>query len=493
MPEDTRMTQGMASQLETLGGLERRLRLSISPQEIESKVNERLRSLARSVRMPGFRPGKVPLKMVAQSYGPQVQAEILGDAVNAAFKSAVDEHKLRVAGQPRIEAGSAASDEASAPEASSTSTEGAGADGQAAEGASADVGVTDATPGGALTEAGDEAGLPPGFTATFEVYPDVKLKDPAEAPVERFASDVGDAELDRTLDMLRKQRTTYSPIERSAANGDRLTIDFSGKLDGEVFEGGAADDFTFVLGEGRMLPDFEKGLQGANPGQSLAFPVAFPEDYGNKTLAGKTATFDATVKKIEAPALPELDADFARQMGVADGDVEKFKGDVRANLEREVDQRVKARTKASAMEAIAGLADIDLPKALVAQESEQLAERMRADLQARGVDVAKVPVPRDAFTGQAEKRVRLGLIVGEIVREHQLQAKPNQMRKQIEEFAKTYENPGEVIRWYYSDRERLAEVEAMVVEQNVVDWLLTKAKVEDRKLSFDELMAENAQ
>lgn len=472
----------MASQLETLGGLERRLTLSISPQEIEGKVNERLRSLARSVRMPGFRPGKVPLKMVAQSYGPQVQAEILGDAVNAAFKSAVDEHKLRVAGQPRIEAGRGAD---------GPGAEGAGAE-PAADGGQAAAASSDGGDAGQTGAAADDAGgMLPDFTATFEVYPEVALKDPADVSVERFASDVGDAELDRTLDMLRKQRTTYSPIERSAANGDRLTIDFSGKLDGEVFEGGTADDFTFVLGEGRMLPDFEKGLQGAAPNQTVTFPVSFPEDYGNKTLAGKTASFDATVKKVEAPELPELDAEFARQMGVADGDVEKFKGDVRANLEREVEQRVKARTKASAMEAIAGLAEIDLPKALVSQESDQLAERMRGDLQARGVDVSKVPVPRDAFTGQAEKRVRLGLIVGEIVQQNKLQAKPDQMRKQIEEFAKTYENPGEVIRWYYSDRERLAEVEAMVVEQNVVDWLLEKAKVEDRKLSFDELMTDN--
>ena len=475
----------MTSQLETLGGLERRLTLTISPQEIESKVSERLRSLARSVRMPGFRPGKVPLKMVAQSYGPQVQAEILGDAVNEAFRSAVDEHKLRVAGQPRIEAGRGADSEA-ATAADQAADQAATADDAAA---AADGPAEASPPAAAANEARD--GLPPDFTATFEVYPEVRLKDPAEASVQRFASEVGDAELQRTLDMLRKQRTTYSPIERSAANGDRLTIDFSGKLDDVAFDGGTATDFAFVLGEGRMLPDFEKGLLGANPGQSLVFPVTFPEDYGNKELAGKTASFDATVKKIEAPQLPELDAEFARQMGVADGDVEKFRTDVKANLDREVEQRVRARTKAAAMDAIAGLADIELPKALVAQESEQLAERMRADLQARGVDVARIPVPKDAFTEQAEKRVRLGLIVGEIVRENQLQAKPDQMRKQIEEFSKTYENPGEVIRWYYSDRERLAEVEAMVVEQNVVDWLLSKAKVEDQALSFDELMNEN--
>ncbi len=527
----------MPSQLETLSGLERRLTLTISPQDIDTKVQERLRSLARTVRMPGFRPGKVPLKMVARSYGPQVQAEILGDAVDAAFKSAIDEHKLRVAGQPRIQAGAPAAaaalagpaaatapgpDAVTAPSAAeaaatgsvgeapadgdSSASAGEGATGAGAAaatsaagsaGASASAGVAagagaaagGSAPGAAGTHAGGT--IPPGFTATFEVYPEVALKDPAQVKVDRFAADIGDPELERTLDMLRKQRTTYSPIERSAANGDRLTIDFTGRLDGEVFEGGSGNDFAFVLGEGRMLPGFEQALVGAAPNQSLTFPLTFPDDYGNKGVAGKTVSFEATVKKVEAPEVPELDEEFARTMGVADGDVAKFRADVRANLEREVAQRIRARTKSSAMDAIASLADIEVPKALMAQESEVLAERMKADLKARGVDVAKIPVPAEAFKEPAEKRVRLGLIVGEIVRANQLQAKPDQMRRQIEDLAKTYENPGEVIRWYYSDRERLAEVEAIVVEQNVVDWLLGKADVNERKLTFDELMTDN--
>lgn len=430
----------MASQLETIAGLERRLTLSVSPADISAKVQERLKSLARTVRMPGFRPGKVPLKMIEQSYGAQVQSEILGDAVSKAFTDAVTEHKLRVAGQPQIEA----------------------------------------------APAGGDA---PGFTATFEVYPDVVLKDVSAASVERFACTVGEAELDKTIEILRKQRTRWNPIERSAANGDRLTIDFVGKLDGVAFDGGTANDFQMQLGEGRMLPDFEAGVIGATIGTPVHFDVQFPEDYSAKELAGKKAQFEVTVKKVEAPEVPELDADFARQMGVADGDVDRFRTDVRANLEREVNQRLKARTKTSAMDAIAGLADIELPKALTEQESAVLADRMKEDLKSRGVDVSKVPVPTEAFTEQAQRRVRLGLIVAEVVKTHSLQAKPDQIRKQIEEFAQTYENPGEVIRWYFSDRNRLAEVEALVVEQNVVDWMLAQAKVTDRPLGFDELMA----
>ena len=432
----------MASQLETTGSLERRLTLSVPKSDITRKVQERYRSLARTVRMPGFRPGKVPLRMIEQSYGPQVTAEILGDAVSRAFSDAVDEHKLRVAGQPSIEP----------------------------------------------KESADDAS---DFTATFEVYPEVQLAEPSGLEVERFGCEVGDAEVDKTIDVLRKQRTRWNEVQRAGQAGDRVTMDFVGKIDDVAFEGGSATDFAMVLGEGRMLPDFETGVGGKAPGESGAFDVAFPEDYNAKELAGKTARFEVTVKKVEEPELPTLDSEFATQMGVKDGDLEKFKRDVRANLEREVSQRLKARTKGSVMDKISSLASIDLPKSLVDQESQALAERMREDLKGRGVDVKDLPVPPDAFKEQAERRVRLGLLVAEIVKKHSLQAKPDQIRKQIEEFAQTYENPAEVIRWYFSDKNRLAEVEALVVEQNVVDWVLQNGQATDKSLTFDELMAGN--
>ena len=432
----------MASQLETTGSLERRLTLSVPKSDITRKVQERYRSLARTVRMPGFRPGKVPLRMIEQSYGPQVTAEILGDAVSRAFSDAVDEHKLRVAGQPSIEP----------------------------------------------KESADDAS---DFTAIFEVYPEVQLAEPSGLQVERFGCEVGDAEVDKTIDVLRKQRTRWNEVQRAGQAGDRVTMDFVGKIDDVAFEGGSATDFAMVLGEGRMLPDFETGVGGKAPGESGAFDVAFPEDYNAKELAGKTARFEVTVKKVEEPELPTLDSEFATQMGVKDGDLEKFKRDVRANLEREVSQRLKARTKGSVMDKISSLASIDLPKSLVDQESQALAERMREDLKGRGVDVKDLPVPPDAFKEQAERRVRLGLLVAEIVKKHSLQAKPDQIRKQIEEFAQTYENPAEVIRWYFSDKNRLAEVEALVVEQNVVDWVLQNGQATDKSLTFDELMAGN--
>jgi len=433
----------MPTQLESTGTLERRLSLSVPMADIGRQVEQKLREMSRTLRMPGFRPGKVPLKMIERSYGAQVRAEVLGDAISSAFSAAVTEHGLRIAGQPRIEPRE--------------------------------------EPDTALA----------GFTAVFEIYPEVRLGDPAALSVERPTCTVGDAEVDKTLGILRKQRTTWTPAQRPAADGDRITLDFTGTLDGVAFDGGSATDFAVVLGEGRMLPDFETGLRGASEGDTPGFPVAFPADYGSAPLAGKTARFETVIKKVEAPQVPELDEEFARQFGVADGSLETLRADVRGNLEREVAQRLRGRTKAAVMEALPALADIEAPRALVTAESETLVERAKADLRQRGVDVDKMPIPADSFTEAATKRVRLGLIVAEIVKANGLQAKPDQLRKQIEEFAQTYENPGEVIRWYFSDRERLGEVESLVVEQNVVDWVLGRAAVTDRTLGFDELMAAN--
>ncbi len=432
----------MATQLETTGTLERKLQMAVPVAEINKAVADRLRNLSRSVKMPGFRPGKVPMKMIEQSYGPQVHSEVLGDAVSKAFSDAVAEHQLRVAGQPRIEAG----------------------------------------------QGGSDAEL--AFTAVFEVFPEIQIGDPTTLEVTRVACPVGDAELQKMIDVLRKQRTRWDAVERAAQDGDRLTIDFAGTLDGTAFEGGSGTDFAFTLGEGRMLPDFETGLRGAAPGEKKTFPVTFPADYGAEHLAGKTAQFEATLKKVEAPTLPEVNADFAREFGIADGDVAKLQADIRANLEREVSQRLRAMTKANVMESLAGFVQFELPQSLVQNESEALAERAREDLKQRGIPADKAAsIPLDAFREQAEKRVRLGLVVAEVVKSQGLQAKPDQIRKQIEEFAQSYENPGEVVRYYFSDRDRLAEVEALVVEQNVVDWALAKAKVTDKPLAFDDLMA----
>lgn len=430
----------MTSQLEQLGNLQRRLSLAVPLAQVEQQVDKRLREIGRTARLPGFRPGKVPARMIAQNYGPQVQSEVLGDSVNKVLTDAINELKLRVAGQPSIER----------------------------------------KEGGPDTEFG--------FTATFEVYPDISVGDVSNLTLERVACDVSDVEVDRTLEVLRKQRATWTDSTAAAKDGDRVTMDFVGTLDGVEFEGGKADDFPFELGQGRMLPDFETGVRGAASGDRRRFDVAFPADYGSANLAGKTAQFEVLIKKIETPVLPALDAEFAKQLGIADGDLVKMRAEVRSNIEREVAQRTRQRTKNTVLDALPGLAQFDLPQALIQSESEALAERTKADLQSRGVDLSKMPVPIDAFKEQAEKRVRLGLLVGEIVREHKLQPKPDQIRKQIEDMSQGYENPGEVIRYYFSDKQRLAEVEAVVTEQNVVDWALSKGKVTDKQIAFDELM-----
>lgn len=432
----------MATQLETVGTLGRKLSFFLPLADIERDAAVRLRELARTTRMPGFRPGKVPMSMIERSYGAQVRSEVLGDAVSKAFGDAVTEHGLRVAGQPQIE----------------------------------------------RRDDAEEGQI--GFTAAFDVYPEIVLGDFAGLEVERFTCEVGEAEIDKTLDILRRQRAPWVAVDRAAADGDRLTIDFKGTLDGTPFEGGTAEGFQLVLGQGRMLADFETGLRGARAGDTPVFPVAFPADYGAAELAGKTAQFETRVIAVEEQQLPALDEAFAQSMGVADGSLERLRADVRSNLEREVAQRLRARTKAAVMKSLPTVASFELPAALVDAENVSLGERARADLKQRGIDIDKMPpIPPETFRDQAAERVRLGLLVAELVRSRSLQAKPDQLRRQVEEFAQSYENPGELIRYYFSDRNRLAEVEAIVVEQNVVDWVLANARATERALAFDELMA----
>jgi trigger factor len=344
------------------------------------------------------------------------------------------------------------------------------------------------------------------FEATFEVYPEVKLGDLATAEVTRTKTEIGDAEIDKTIDILRKQRVHYhvrgeagahgdGGADDAAKNGDRVTLDFVGKIDGVEFAGGKAEDFAFVLGEGRMLPEFEQAALGLKVGESKTFPLAFPEDYHGKEVAGKTAEFTVTLKKIEWAHLPEVNDAFAKSLGIADGSVDKMRADIRENLEREVKRRTHAMLKDQVMDALLKVSELDVPKALIEQDQERLVEMARRDLEQRGMPNAKdMPIPAEMFTQQAERRVKLGLILAEIVKAHGLQAKPEQIKAEIEDFAKSYEDPKEVMRWYYGDQQRLAEMEAYVLENNVVNFVCDKAKVTDKSVSFEELTAEtNAQ
>ena len=300
------------------------------------------------------------------------------------------------------------------------------------------------------------------------------------------------AEVEKTLEVLRKQRVRYEVADRPAVSGDRVTVDFVGTVDGVEFVGGKGEDQAFVLGEGRMLADFEAGVNGLRAGESKTVPVQFPADYQAKELAGKAASFAITLKKVEAPKLPDVDVDFARSLGVADGDLAKMRAEVRANVEREVKKRLGSELKAKVMQALLETTRPDLPKSLVDMEIERLVGGARADLQSRGLKMENVPIDPQLFEDQAKRRVALGLIVAEVVRRFELAAKPEQVRKLVEEHADSYEQPSEVVKWFYTQPDRLAEFEGLAVEENVIDWVLKQARVVDKPVAFDELMGRAA-
>lgn len=430
----------MQTSIETLSPLERRLNVNVPAEQIDREVEQRLKKLSRTVRLAGFRPGKVPLKIVAQHYGPQVRSEVIGDAVQNALAEAVRSQNLRVAGYPRIE-----------------------------------------------RKEGDPSQV--SFSAVFEIYPEIRPGDVSAARVERPTLAVGDAEVDKTLEILRKQRSTWESVERASRAGDRLTVDFTGRIDGTEFAGGSGTDVAIVLGERQMLPDFEAGLTGMAAGERKTFPVAFPADYAGREVAGKSASFEAAVKKVEERKLPEVNADFARSLGVSDGDTAKMREEIKANVEREVKKRIENQVKQRVMQTLLDTTKVDLPKALVEMEVQRLVQQTRAELESRGVKSDRLPFGVEALEQQARRRVALGLILGELVKRQGLAAKPEQVRALVEEHAQSYEQPAEVVRWLYSEPQRLGEFEGLAVESNVIDWVLAHAKVEDKAISFDELMA----
>ncbi len=435
----------MAVAVETLEKLERKITLTLPVTTIQSEVDARLKKLARQVKVDGFRPGKVPMNIIAQRYGYSVHYEVMNDKVGEAFSTAANEAKLRVAGQPRI-----------------TEKEGA-AEGEVS------------------------------FDAIFEVFPEVKMGDLSTADVEKVTAEVTDAAIDRTVDILRKQRQTFAQRSADAqvAAGDRVTVDFVGKIDGEPFEGGKAEDFPFIVGDGQMLKEFDDAVRGMKSGESKTFPLPFPADYHGKDVAGKTADFLVTVKKLEATHLPEVNEAFAKSLGITDSSVEGLRADIKKNLEREVKFRLMSKNKNAVMDALVSKAELDLPTTSVQSEVDRMIEGARADLKQRGIkDADKAPIPDDVFRPQAERRVRLGLVVAELVRNNKLQATEAQIKSHVEELAASYEKPADVMRWYFSDNNRMAEVEAVIIENNVTEFVLSQAKITEKAISFDELMGQ---
>jgi trigger factor len=437
----------MAVTVETLEKLERKITLTLPTSVIQNEVNTRLKRLARQVKVDGFRPGKVPMNIVAQRYGYSVHYEVMNDKVGEAFSVAANEAKLRVAGQPRI------------------------------------------------SEKEQTSETEMAFDAVFEVYPEVVVKDLSQVEVETLKSEVTEAAIDKTVEILRKQKRTFAQrsMDAAATTDDRVTVDFIGKIDGEPFDGGRAEDFQFVVGEGQMLKEFEEAVVGMKLGESKTFPLNFPADYQGREVAGKTADFMVTLKKLEATHLPEVTDELAKSLGVVEATVDALRADIRKNLEREVKHRLLGRNKQSALEALVANAELDLPNSIVQSELDRMTQGAREDLKQRGIkDADKAPIPEEVFRPQAERRVRMGLVVSEVVRMHNLQATPEQIKAHVEELASSYEKPAEVIRWYYSDNRRMAEVEAIVIENNVTNYVLSLVKNKDKEVSFDDLMSQQA-
>lgn len=435
----------MPTTLETLGTLERRLNVAVPIADVEGEVRKRLARLARTVKMAGFRPGKAPLRMLDQQYGPQVRSEVITERVQTSFNDAVREQNLRVAGTPRIEAHQG------------------------------DQPAPDALE----------------FSAIFEIYPEVKIGDVTQLAIKRPQAEVTPQDVARTVDVLRQQRTTYSIVDRPARPGDRVHVDFSGTIDGVEFPGGQATNFPIILGEGGMLPEFEAALAAAKAGDAKTFALTFPADYRGREVAGKTASFSLTVIDVEEPHVPPLDAEFVKAFGIATGDVDDLRKEVEANLRLELKRKIEATVKSQALQGLRQQVSLAVPKALVEGEAQILRQRAIASArEQRGAKAEDLEVSVDLFRPQAEERVALGLIIAELVRSERLQAKPEQVKALVSETAQTYEQPEAVVRWHFEKPERLRDFEAMVLEQNVVDWIVARAKVTDEPTQFEQLMGQ---
>lgn len=431
----------MQATVETISNLERRMTVSVPVQPLESEVNERINRLARTAKMPGFRPGKVPLSMVRQQYGAQVRNEVLGDAVERSFNDAIQQNKLRVAGYPNIEHKPYA-----------------------------------------------EADERLEYVATFEIFPEVKVADVSKVKIERPVLEVGEAEVKKTIDVLLRQRATFEPVKRASKKGDKINISLIASIDGQEVERTDASGLDLVIGEGGRFPAFEDELSGNKPGSNKVFEIAYPEDHKPEQLAGKTVSYDVTFNTVEQAKLPEFDADFARSLGVADGNVEEMREEITASLKQEVEKRVRAKLKEQVFQALVDNSELELPKAFINAEISRLMQSTQNNLKQRGIDLANVNLEPALFEEQGKRNATLRLVLSEIVNTNNLQATADQVRSMVDTFAQSFERPEDVVAWYYADTSRLDEPAALATEENVVDWVLKSAKVADKKVKFDDLM-----
>lgn len=428
----------MQVSVESSEGLERRMTVEVPAERVNEEVEKRLKRIARTARLDGFRPGKAPLSVIRRRYAGEVHQEVFGELLQTSYFEALREQDLEPAGEPQIE------------------------------------------------RMEKEPGEGFGYIATFEVMPQVSLKPLSDATIKRPVAEITEEDVDKMIENLRKQRVEWDEVERGAANEDRIIINFKGTMDGEAFDGGSADDVPLVLGSSRMIEGFEEGLIGAKAGEKRTLDLTFPDDYQSQELAGKPATFEIEVVKVFEARLPEVDDEFAKLFGVAEGGVEGLRQDVRTNLERELERRIKAKVKDQAMKSLLEVNELEVPKVLVDQEANELKRKALASLGQGGAQ-PDLDLPMDLFQEDAQRRVSLGLIIGEVIRENNIEIDADRVRKQVEQFAADYESPDEVVNWYYNNKEQLAQVENVVLEEQVVDWVLEQAKVEEEQTSFSEL------
>jgi len=421
-------------------GLERRMRVEIPEDRVEGAVNERLQSMTRTARVPGFRPGKVPLKVVAQRYGRQVRDEVIGEIVRTSFYDALVQQNLRPAGSPTID-------------------------------------PVDSRPGEGVE-----------YTAVFEVYPELSEPEVEGLEIARPVAEVGGADVERTIESLRRQRRRFEPVERPAREGDRVTIDFEGTIDGEPFENGSGSEVRLELGSGQPLEAIEDALAGASAGEQRSIEVDLPASYRPESLAGRRAVFEVRVSEVSEPVLPEVDDEFARTFGVGEGGAEALRAEVRRNLERELEDAIRARTKERVMDALLAANPVSPPAALVEEEMERMFRLRGGELAQQGIDPERLGLAPEMFREQAARRIALGLLLAEIVKRNGLTADEERVRERIESIASTYEEPSRVVSWYYADKARLADIESTVLEDQVVAWMLQRATVRDEQTSFDELL-----
>ena len=431
----------MSATVEIISKLERRMTVTVPMKPIEDEINQRISQLMRTAKLPGFRPGKVPAKLVQQQYGAQARDEALTNAVERSFSEGVESNKLRVAGYPNIEHKPFA-----------------------------------------------EADKQFQYVATFEVFPEVEIGDLSKVKIERPALDVAEADVKRTLDVLVKQRATFEPVKRAAKKGDKIKLGLSASIDGNEVESTGGQTIDLVIGEGGRVPQFDDNLVGAKAGGEATFDITYPADHQPEQLAGKTVSYKVNFVEVAQVKLPEIDADFAKTLGVDDGDVEKMKAEIKESLSQEVTKRVRQNVKEQVFDALVANAKFDLPNALLGMEIDRLMQMSRHNLQQRGVDLANVTLEPSMFEEQAKRGATLRLVLMHLVNEHSLQANADQVRAMVDQFSVSFERPEDVVRWYYDDVKRLDEPAALATEENVVNWVLAAAKVSEKKVKFDDLM-----